>query len=513
MSQPCLDEGGPEGDDSVEPGVWRYAQAQRLSVIIDAESYFAHMQQAMLKARRRIMLIGWDFDTRIHLTKGRRWYERPKDSSYPSRLGSFFLWLARHRDGLDILVLKWGLSIVQFAARGSMALDIARMWPKRQISFKFDTQHPLGCSHHQKIGVLDDSLAVCGGIDLTHDRWDTREHREHDERRRRPHGRLYGPWHDITMMMEGEVAGALADLCRSRWECAGGKTYPQLDHEEQESIWPDKLTADFEDVEVGISRTRAKYNDVTPINEIETLVLAQIAGAREFLYIENQYFTSRKIAEAIVERLDEDDPPEIVLVHPIHADGWLEQQAMDHARSALARMIAANDPKKRFSLYVSWAGETPIYVHAKLMIVDDRILRIGSANMNNRSLGLDSECDVFIDCERPANAGRDIETCIRTIRVNLLAEHCGVEPEVMDRRLKETRSMHQAIAQLGSSGERQLRPFEIPELGEIEQTLAGSELLDPEKPEDMFEPYAHGGLFRDGSRLGRLRDRLKRKRK
>ena len=76
----------PDLDESVEAGVWRYAKADRASVIIDAEGYFAHMQQAMLKARRRIMLIGWDFDTRIHLTQGRRWYERPVDASFPGRL-------------------------------------------------------------------------------------------------------------------------------------------------------------------------------------------------------------------------------------------------------------------------------------------------------------------------------------------------------------------------------------------------------------------------------------------
>ncbi len=508
----CEETEGPAGDGSVEPGVWRFAHAERLSVIVDAQSYFAHMQQAMLNARQRIMLIGWDFDTRIHLTKGRRWYERPTDSRYPSRLGSFFLWLARHRDDLDIRILKWGLSVFQFATRGTMAFDIARMWPKRQISFKFDTRHPIGCSHHQKIAVLDDRLAVCGGIDLTNDRWDTREHCEDDRRRRRPRGKPYGPWHDITVMMEGEVAGALSDLCRTRWQCAGGEPYPEIECP-QDSLWPGKLDVHFEDVEVGIARTRAEYEDVSAISEIETLVLNQIAGARDFIYIENQYFTSRKVAEAIIRRLEEDDPPEIVFVHPLHAEGWLEQQAMDHARACLARMIEAADPKKRFSLYISWAGETPVYVHAKLMIVDDRIMRIGSANMNNRSLGLDSECDIFIDCDRPANARPEISQCIRSIRIDLLAEHCGVEPEAMAAMLEKTDSMHEAIRRLGQDGRRKLRPFEIPELSEIEETLAGSALLDPEKPDDMFEAYAHGGLFRDGSKLGRLRDRLKRRRK
>ncbi|WP_379547166.1 phospholipase D-like domain-containing protein [Qipengyuania sp. DSG2-2] len=500
----------PALDQSAEPGVWRFGLAERASVIVDAEGYFAHMQQAMLNARRRIMLVGWDFDTRIHLSQGRRWYERPADNSYPERLGSFLSWLVRHRDELEIRVLKWGLSFFQLGARGSMLVDLLRMWPKKRITFKFDTQHPVGCTHHQKLAVLDEKLAVCGGIDLTHDRWDTREHKEIDSRRRRPRGKTYGPWHDITFMMEGPIAGELSDLCRARWQRAGAGKLEDLEPAEK-SLWPEKLSVDFEDVEIGIARTRAEYEDTSPICEIETLMLDQIAAAERFIYIENQYFTSRKIADAIIKRLEEENPPEIVLVHPQHAEGWLERQAMDHARSALVRLIGEADKHNRFRVYVAWTGDTPIYIHAKLMIVDDRILRIGSANLNNRSMGLDSECDVFIDCDREANRGKGFEETIRDLRTSLLAEHCGVGEGTMAQLVESLGSMHKAIERFGADGVRALRPFELPELGDTEEALAGSQFFDPEHPDDMFEPFAHGGLFREGSRLGRLRDKLKRK--
>src|SRR5690606_5761369 len=94
------------------------------------------------------------------------------------------------------------------------------------------------------------------------------------------------------------------------------------------------------------------------------------------------------------------------------------------ARALLVRAIRAVDHKRRFHLYMPYRGETPIYVHAKLMIVDDEIVRIGSANFNNRSMGLDSECDVFIDCARPGN--RHCAAGIRALRHSLLAEHCGI---------------------------------------------------------------------------------------
>ena len=498
-------------DTSAEPGVWRFAKASRVRVIVDAADYFDLMQQAMLKARSRVLLIGWDFDTRIHLTRGRRWWQKAWQRNYPSRLGSFIPWLVRHRPGLEVRILKWGLGVMQSGVRGSMLLDLVRWFPHKRIDFKFDTIHPVGCSHHQKIVVVDRNLAVCGGIDMTDRRWDTSEHREHDPRRQRPGGGLHGPWHDVTMMMEGEVAEALDELGRDRWIRAGGRPLDPLESEDS-SAWPDGLEPTFENVEVGIARTRAAYNGEAAIDEIERLFIAHIARAKHFIYAENQYFASRKIAEAISRRLVEDDPPEIVLVQPSTADGWVESRAMDPARALLVKAVREMDRHDRFHLYTPVAGETPIYVHAKLMIVDDEVLRIGSANFNNRSLGLDSECDVFIDCARPAND--HCAPAIRALRHRLLAEHCGLEVEEVQGLIEQAGSMAGMIAALGTDRRHALRPFHPAELGELEAGMAERELLDPEEPAGMFVIRRPGrGLFRRGSLLSRAMNRMNTKRR
>ena len=497
-------------DRSVEPGVWRYAKARRARVIVDAADYFDLMQQAMLKARQRVLLIGWDFDTRIHLSQGRRWWQKGLRRTHPARLGSFILWLARHHRNLEIRMLKWSYGIVKWPGRGSMLVDLLRWLPHRRIDFKFDTAHPVGCCHHQKIAVIDDDFAVCGGIDMTTRRWDTREHLEQDYRRKRPNGEPYGPWHDATMMMEGEIGKALEELGRYRWMRAGGKPL-RAPVRTPSSAWPDGLEADFEDVEIGIARTRAPFNGEEKIDEIEDLFLKQIAGAKHFIYAESQYFASRSIAEAIGARLIEPDPPEIVIVHPVSADGWIESQAMDPARARLVTALNALDEKDRFHLYVPYTGETPIYVHAKVMIVDDRILRIGSANFNNRSMGLDSECDVFIDCARKGNA--HCSERIRELRHSLLAEHCGLAQDEVGPLIEQHGSMAGMIASLGLERRRTLRPFHPPALNELEIELADREMLDPEEPPEMFELLPRErGLFRRGSLLARSMRKLRRKR-
>ena len=138
-------------------------------MIVDAADYFALMREAMGRAQRRIHLIGWDFDTRIHLVEGRRWWQRMWKREAPLRLGSYILWLRRHNPDLEILILKWSIGFIKFFGRGTMLIDIIRWARHKRIQFKFDTAHPFGCSHHQKIVVIDDAL---GG--LRRDRHDQR---------------------------------------------------------------------------------------------------------------------------------------------------------------------------------------------------------------------------------------------------------------------------------------------------------------------------------------------------
>ncbi len=497
-------------EPSVAPGVWRYARASRARVIVDAADYFSCMQEAMLKAEKRILLIGWDFDTRIHLARGRRWYQRVWKSEHPVRLGSFIAWLARHRKSLDIRILKWSYGVLTFFARGGMWIDVLRWMSHSRINFKFDTTHPVGCSHHQKIVVLDQKVAVCGGIDMTDKRWDTREHLTEDPGRKTPYGNAYCPWHDVTMIMEGEIATALSELGHDRWTCAGGGTIEPIEPGE-DSPWPDELDVQFENVEIGIARTRAAYREWDQVAEVKELFLLHIARAKRFIYAESQYFASRAIADAMLERLHEDDPPEIVLIHPSSADGWLEQQAMDHARAELVHCLNEGDEKGRFSIWCPYTDETPIYVHAKIMIVDDEIVRIGSANMNNRSMGLDSECDVFIDAARPGND--HARKGITALRHSLLAEHLGLEEDAIGGLLEQHGSMAKLIESREGQGRQQLRRYNPPDLNDVEEGLAQSQLLDPEHPDEIFEPFAKGGLFRKGSRLGRIRERIRRKRR
>jgi phosphatidylserine/phosphatidylglycerophosphate/cardiolipin synthase-like enzyme len=486
-----------------DPTVWRFAKASRAHIVVDAAAYFELMHEAMLRARQRIFLIGWDFDSRIRLASGRRWWNLPRQDRYPARLGAFLVWLVRRRPGVKLLLLKWNFGALRYLFRGTMIIDLLRWWNNPNITFKFDSAHPLGCSHHQKIAVIDDCFAVCGGIDMTSDRWDTPAHLHDDPRRRRASGKSYGPWHDITMLLEGDAARTLGELGRKRWRQAGGRPIRACTPQE-ESPWPERLVAEFRDVEVGIARTRAAFRDIGEVREVQALFLQHIARAKRFIYAENQYFASRLIAEAIAQRISEPDPPEIILIAPLTSEGWLEQTAMDGARARLLHAIAEKDHADRFRVYVpKTAGDAAIYVHAKLMIVDDEVVRVGSSNLNNRSMGLDSEADVFIDTTRPGNGHAG--PAITALRHRLLAEHCGL-PEDQLRELLATHGKMAAAIDAAPKTGKHLAPFVLRPLTEAEKAIADSALLDPERPGQFFEPIGkRRGLFRRGGILRRPR--------
>lgn len=478
---------------------WRIEKADRVAVIIDAAAYFARIKAAILNARHTVMLIGWDFDTRIKL--------EPDDPmpGVPNELGDFLSWIVRVRPELTINVLKWDLAILKMPFRGGTPLVLLDWMTSRRLRFRLDSAHPPGACHHQKIAIIDDALAFCGGIDMTTDRWDTPDHRDGDPRRVRPSGEPYGPFHDVTTAVDGEAARALGDLARERWRRATGETL--VPPPPVPAFWPDDLEPDFRDLPVAIARTDpmadhegTQKTGKRGVREIEALYLAAIAAARDFIYLESQYFASQKIVGAITARLSEPDGPEVVVINPERTPAWVEEEAMGSARSLLLQRLRAADTHRRFRILVPVTeGGEGIYVHAKVLVVDDRLLRVGSSNINNRSQGLDTECDLAI--EVPQGERPEVCRAIRSVRTRLMAEHLGVAVAEVERTEEETGSLTAMVDRLMRPTGRSLRPLEPEPLNETERRLVDERLLDPDRPEPMAETILRGAtVFGDVNR-------------
>jgi phosphatidylserine/phosphatidylglycerophosphate/cardiolipin synthase-like enzyme len=477
----------PQATQILVPGrtCWRTERTNRLALIVDACDYFAAAKAAIASAQHSIYMIGWDFDLRLKLDPAN------PDVEEPDELGPFLKHTVNSKPGLQAYVLKWDMAMLFTLSRQIVPVLALDLMTHRRIHFRLDAQHPAGAAHHQKIIVIDDALAFCGGIDMTDSRWDTRDHTPDDERRVLPNGKPYCPFHDVTTAVDGDAARALGELARERWFRATGAKLPPPPPGELDP-WPERLKVTLRDVPISIARTNPKNGEYEEVREIERLYLTAILAAERTIYMESQYMASHAIRDAIIKRLREPDGPEIVIVNPMTADGWLEQSAMDTARSLMVRQIRREDRHDRFRIFypVNAAG-TPIYVHAKVLVIDDRLLRVGSSNLNNRSMGFDTECDLALEAiGGEPEAGRIRETVV-SFRNDLVSEHLGVEQSVVEERLEAGHSLIKIIDALRRGEGRTLVRLEIEELNEVQEQIVEARLLDPERPKQLERVLTH----------------------
>lgn len=452
---------------------WRVARAERAAFIIDGEDYFAAVREALVRARRSIFIIGWDLHSELRLVRDDR------RDDYPTTLGKLLDALASERRDLEIHILNWDFAMI-YAMEREFFPSYKLQWKShKRVHFCLDGEHPVGGSQHQKLVVVDDSVAFAGGLDLSKWRWDTRAHRIDDPRRTDPDGAQYPPFHDVQMVVDGEAATALAELARERWSVAGQDAAP-VQPVSGEAPWPPGIHPDLENVAIGIARTLPAHGERGEVREVEALYLDAVAAARRFIYIENQYLSSHTVGQALGRRLREEDGPEVIVVMPRETGGWLEQHTMDVLRGRLLRGLREADRHDRLRVYYPRLSEEPpvaLMVHAKVMVVDDRFVRVGSSNLSNRSMGLDSECDLAFELSDD-DAHAEV---ISAFRRSLLAEHLGVEQAELDAAEHKQASLIVAVESL-RGGARTLEPLDtdIPE--EVDQWVPESRLIDPEQP-------------------------------
>ena len=460
----------------LKPGrnCWHIERAERAAVLIDGASYFSRLDQGLRSARRSILIVGWDFDARIKL--------RPDADEDSLTLGELLRSLVDTHPELEIQILIWSIATLHAPGETLPLITGAKWQDHPRIHLRLDYEHPIYAAHHQKVVCIDDCLAFAGGIDLTVQRWDTQGHAAIDPIRLTPEGSAYGPVHDLQMMVEGSAAQALADLVRRRWRNATGEELQPV--QSGAALWPSDLEPDFSGASVAIARTAPPWGKNPSIREVAALTLDALQAARHSIYIEAQYFVSFAIGHVLARQLARQDGPEVIVITSQTLPGAFERFVMGANRDRLIRRMKKAD---RFDRLRVWHpvvpaadGEREVLIHAKLIIVDDVFVRIGSSNLNNRSVGLDTECDVAIEARTDGE-----RRGIMRLRERLLGEHLGVSPDSVGEAVAANGSLVQAIDALNHNA-RGLRAFEAIATPGPARPIPGTWLLDPHRP---FEPF------------------------
>lgn len=328
----------------------------------------------------------------------------------------------RVRPELRIDILAWNFPRALYAAERER--DSAERFTSGcsgRIRFCMDSSLPLGSAQHQKIIVIDDAIAFVGGLDLTIRRWDTREHLAKNPYRKDPDGKSYAPFHDVQSMVEGDVARALAEIVRQHCAMTGLRTEPvALSRDDR---WPNSIPVHARRIPVGIAQLGPHGGD--QVHNAAGLFKASIGAATRFIYIESQFTTSSDVARLLAQRMVEIPSLRVLIVTPRAHSWWLETLTMQGGRARFMRAFQTAGVADRLRVaypcvsdgHKTWA----VMVHSKLMIVDDDFLRVGSANLNNRSMGVDTECDLaFVACCEEHRA------FIRSVRRRLIGHFCGL---------------------------------------------------------------------------------------
>lgn len=504
----------PLTEDTEQPE-WR-APAARVAPLIDGEAYYRYLRDSLIEAHHQVLVVGWEVHSEIDLRRGADGRHAAREDGWPVRLSELLLALVRARPELHVYLLIWeGAALFLFERQ--LVPRMLRPWARHpRIRLVWDRDTPRLASQHQKVVVIDDAVAYAGGMDLTTGRWDTHAHRRNDPRRRGP-GWLPSqsqPYHDLMMTVDGEAARTLGDWLRERWRRATGETIAPPAIPEDVDPWPRDLAPAFRDKEIGIALTQPEFGGRPEKRQVEATYLRQIAAARDLLFIETQYLTCRAIVTALCARLREPEGPEVIIILPFGCPGPVQSMSMDPWRDELLDDLRAADQHGRFGVY--WATlhggamqnvfKNAVYIHAKTLVTDRNLIRIGSANLNNRSMGLDTELDVYLEAGDDDEAGM---AAVDAYRRRLIANLLHVEPEAVARAEEAASGSVLGAIESIRGGERTLHPLDHC-AGAFESTLPlPLELADPDHPLPDLEADRILEVFEDYKGLeDRVRQRL-----
>lgn len=372
--------------------------------IWEAGPYYHRLSELLEDAQRYAIIAGWQIDSRIPMPRP----ARPgalEQAGMRETLREKVLRICEAKPDFHFYFLMWDHAYLYVPER---ELWQGRIWDTihPRVHFIFDNRHPFGGAHHEKICIFDGTTALCGGIDLCDDRWDGPEHLYEDPRRSLDWKKdCHGPYHDLAVQVAGPICEVLREHLEKRWRSLSSLHFPGP-----------VRTGLHEGVghAVFLSRTAAGPRLV---REIEFLFRDLIASAEHRIILEGQYFWSRRLTDMLVAKMHAMPKGfEIVIVL---AD-------LDRARSFTRKMAtyemtllerlesAARSSGTRFVVGAPYSHSPdegadrpprPVYIHSKLMIIDDRFLCIGSANFNSRAMRIDTEVNLTLEARTPSERG------------------------------------------------------------------------------------------------------------
>lgn len=364
-------------------------------VLIDGDAAFAAMAEAIDSAERTVHITGWTADPSFVMERGAR-----------RRTLGDVLREASQR-GVETRVLLWrGAPLPMIhPSRGDGTRSEKAFNAIPGVTCMLDAHEYILDCHHEKLVIVDDQVAFLGGLDLTDlksDRWDTSEHIPRDS----------DGWHDAAVRTTGPVVADVVHHFSQRWAEVAFESLPVPE-----------TPAPTGTVSTQFVRTiPEKVYNFAPHGDFGALgaYLEALNSAETYIYLENQFLWAVEIIDVLVDKLRR--PPSdlfrLVILLPTRA-----HTGQDATLGQVSRLRKADKDNRLLVLTVeSEQPDHQVYVHAKVGVIDDQWLTVGSVNLNTHSLFNDTEANLVIFDADVARATRE----------DLFREHVGQDPEGMD---------------------------------------------------------------------------------
>jgi len=489
---------------------WAIDPTEKTGVLYDARDYYRAFYRAARSAQRFVCLMGWQFDSVVHLLRG----EDVADADGPVELVSFLDDICSRNPDLHVYVLAWDFNLVYAMEREWFQKWLFDWKTSERVHFEFDSKHAIGGCHHDKMAIVDGWLAFAGGIDFALHRWDDRAHACQNPLRHDPSQEPYPPYHDVQAFFTGAPARRLTTRFAERWQVACGEriVLPHVPGTAESLELPGAQVLSTDRVAIVRTHAARVAPAAPPVREIRQLYVRAIQEAERFIYIETQYFTSKAVLDALVARMRETERSklDIALVIPERAEAVKEEIAHGLRQALFVRALCAEAERTghRIGFYTTRPradeaqmqeldGERPdcTYIHSKVLVVDDRLFTLGSANLTNRSMGLDTEINVAWEARSPDDEALACD--IREARLSLMTEHTGLDAAEVRALFGEPRALVARLDQLCDRDDARVERFDPTTIfDEAPLRMDPPDLaLDPERPlieEDIWEELEHG---------------------
>lgn len=394
--------------------VWCIDKINHLGFLLDADKYYSAFFEAAPQARNHIFITAWEMESKLNLGK--------ISSRFPSDLRRYFSFLVEQNKDLKIKILCWKPGLYLKFSRERLTEWKWRQLGHPRVNFRNDRSPYAFGSFHEKLVLIDNACGFLGGMDISVNRWDTPDHLIESELRKKENA-PYLPIHDAQFIFKGPLLEKMRIMMQARLN----PDYVPIEHFPDHKINIKTPYPYIDNTTGSLSRTDPALGAF----EIENLYIDAILAAKDYIYIENQYFTCTTIAEALAHQLEKEDGPEVVIVLPLNYRGSFERAVYTHRRNQVKAMLEKANKYNRLGFYYPSIPDDNeehfLKVHSKIMIIDGKFITLGSANLNFRSMRVDREMNMNIE----AMDHQDQEF-IESIFKSLLCEHLGIVLEQFD---------------------------------------------------------------------------------